>query len=365
MGDAGVRPARSILFALWDGEEQGLLGSQYWASDPTIPLSQIKLAINLDMVGRLENGPLEILGTRSMPGLRRLVAEANFSDELPLQFPWKLEDNSDHHSFFIRQVPVLMFHTGLHNDYHRPSDDVERVDFRGLEVVTRLIFNSLVALSSDQQLGPFRAEAGYEGEARQREFERPLPPVPPRLGISWHPNQENDAVGVTVLQVRPGSAAARAGLRSRDRIVSVNGQALEDTKMLQQWALMGEELRLGLVADGGNTSEPQERRVRLDGNPVRLGISWRYSSAEPASVMLVRVVPHSPAHQAGLRAGDRVYSLNGTPFDDSASFNALAQQLDLPAAVRIERHGRLLELTLPAPLPDWQVAQAETASAGE
>jgi hypothetical protein len=358
LGETELRPSRTILFALWDGEEQGLLGSQYWASQPTVPLSQIKLVINLDMVGRLRNRTLDVLGTRSMPGLRRLVAEANFADDLTLRFPWKLEENSDHHTFVMRQIPILMYHTGLHDDYHRPSDDVEGVDFEGLQAVTRLVFNSLLRLSDTQPLGSFRIAARYEGEARQRHFEQPLPAPSPRLGISWRPVGVDDPPGLEVLNVRPGSAAARAGLRPRDRLVSLNGQPLHSSTTLQQVSLLTSKLQLGVVPEGED--ELQQRTVQLDGTPTRLGISWRYSAAEPHSVTLVRVIPHSPADQAGLRPGDRIHLLGANSFNDSQSFHTLTQQLQLPATVRIERAGRILELTLPALPNEWLVATPRT-----
>ncbi|MCA9125393.1 MAG: M20/M25/M40 family metallo-hydrolase, partial [Planctomycetales bacterium] len=120
MANAQIQPRRSIIVALWDGEEKGLLGSEHWAEQPTIPLDQLKCVINMDMIGRLHSQQLEVSGTRSMAGLRRLVAEANYPGDLTLRFPWKVEENSDHHSFFRRSIPFLMFHTGLHDDYHRP-----------------------------------------------------------------------------------------------------------------------------------------------------------------------------------------------------------------------------------------------------
>ena len=124
-------PHGRVLFALWDGEEKGLLGSQHWVHHPTVPLQQLKLAINLDMVGRLRDQRVEVYGTRSMTGLRSLVSHANSDLGLRLDFLWKLEPNGDHHTFFSRQIPIVMFHTGLHDQYHRPSDDAELDQCRG------------------------------------------------------------------------------------------------------------------------------------------------------------------------------------------------------------------------------------------
>jgi acetylornithine deacetylase/succinyl-diaminopimelate desuccinylase-like protein len=90
------RPKRSILFAFWDGEEKGLLGSKHWAATPTIPLSRVVFAINVDMIGRLRDQSLKIYGARSGWGLRRLLASQNNDDALRLEFDWAMKSNSDH-----------------------------------------------------------------------------------------------------------------------------------------------------------------------------------------------------------------------------------------------------------------------------
>ena len=99
---------RTIIFAFWDGEEKGLLGSEHWAANPTVPLEQIKVAINIDMVGHLRNRRVEVFGYRSMPGFRTIITEANTGSNLKLDFLWEVKENSDHHSFFKRRIPILM-----------------------------------------------------------------------------------------------------------------------------------------------------------------------------------------------------------------------------------------------------------------
>ncbi len=345
--EADLRPRRSVLFALWDGEEKGLLGSQHWVNQPTIPLQQIKLAVNLDMIGRLRNHSLEVIGSRSMPGLRRTVAEANFPDNLILKFPWKLEENSDHYTFFQRRIPVLMFHTGLHADYHRPSDDIDGLNLVGMQSTTRLVFNTLIRLCDDDVLSTFRDAARYEGETRQREFEQALPAPVPRLGISWDPVDPQGPPGLIIRSVRPASAAEHAGLHPDDRLVAVNGHPLLSSSTLQQLAVVASHLDLTVIRP--NNATPQTVDVRLDGVPWQLGISWRHSTAEPHSVMLVRVIPHSLADQAGLRVGDRIHQLDGDTFSDSHEFANLAQRINLPASLQIERDGQIRELLLLSP----------------
>ncbi len=84
-------PRRTVLFAFWDGEEKGLLGSKHWVSDPTISLDRIKLMINVDMIGRPNPNRLEVSGTRSLAGLRELVVRQNRFSDLHVNFPWKIK----------------------------------------------------------------------------------------------------------------------------------------------------------------------------------------------------------------------------------------------------------------------------------
>ena len=108
LSQTGHWPRRSILFAFWDGEEQGLLGSKHWKNHPTIPLSAIKMAINIDMVGRMTDGRIEVGGTRSAVGSRRLMSSPTLSDEVWLDFNWEYKNNSDHWTFFEAGIPFAL-----------------------------------------------------------------------------------------------------------------------------------------------------------------------------------------------------------------------------------------------------------------
>ncbi|MCI0333814.1 MAG: M20/M25/M40 family metallo-hydrolase, partial [Planctomycetes bacterium] len=153
--NSSLRTRRSILFAFWDGEERGLYGSRYWLAHPTLPIERVKLAITLDMVGRLRDGQLFVLGTRSGSGMRRLFSGA-VDEPLWLDFSWELHANSDHWSFLERRIPSALVHTGLHKDYHRPSDDVDKINRDGMREIGRYLLTSLLKTANEDQLPTYR-----------------------------------------------------------------------------------------------------------------------------------------------------------------------------------------------------------------
>jgi len=346
---------RSIIFAFWDGEEKGLLGSEHWAANPSIPLDQIKLAINVDMIGHLRNNRVEVYGIRSMRGLRHLVTTANAGSELKLDYLWEINENSDHHSFHKRQIPVLMLHTGLHDFYHRPSDDAHLINTEGVQQVSSLLLKTLTVLGNEPSLDAFRSASRYEGPSDRSRFERPLPPKPTRLGLSWDAKQTEN--GLRVLRVRPGLPADLAQIRTGDLLLELNGIRLDSSATMSQAMVAAPQDTILLVQKLGSDS-PEEIAVRLIGQPTRLGITWRADVAESKSVNLVRVVPHSPAARAGLRLKDRIIEVNDERFESPQEFRELVLDSPLPMTLVYERQGRVRSTVL-----EWSDFATATAEA--
>ncbi len=153
-------PKRSILFAAWDAEEKGLFGSKHWVAHPTVPLERVVAAVNLDMVGRLRDDHLLVFGWRSGYGWRRLLSGQNDEPALRLEFSWRLKPNADHYPFFDHGIPVLMLHTGMHGDYHRPSDVATRINRSGMSRIARLLFAMLYEMADRPAAAP-----GFRGRA--------------------------------------------------------------------------------------------------------------------------------------------------------------------------------------------------------
>ena len=231
---------RTIVIAFWDGEEQGLLGSKYFLNNhpDCIKGKKIIFSINLDMIGRLRNDQLSVFGARSAIGLETLITRINNrskQNSVELVFNWEIRPNSDHHPFLSANVPTVMFHTGLHPDYHRPSDDSHLVNFAGIESVLDVAFQTLLQVANDVDgISKFRKEAFRESNASRKKLEsKAFLPIDSRgrWGIGIRNDLANPESPV-VVAIREGSPAERGGLQIKDRIYKVNGVAVTDQKQL-------------------------------------------------------------------------------------------------------------------------------------
>ncbi len=170
-GSSKVKPKRSILFVWHCGEEKGLWGSQYFTTNPTVPLSSIITQLNIDMIGRSRaegdddprnanlSGPnsIYVIGSRMMSSeLGDLAARVNNS-YLNLGYDYRYDDLDDPNRFFYRSdhynyakhgIPIIFWFDGVHADYHRPSDEISKIDFVKMSKVARTIFLTGVELAN-------------------------------------------------------------------------------------------------------------------------------------------------------------------------------------------------------------------------
>jgi hypothetical protein len=216
---SGPQPACDVVLALWSGEELGLLGSEHWARNPTVPLDSVVANVNLDMVGRAESGKLAVLGAGSAREFSTLLATAGPRSGLELEVSLSGQGvgGSDHQTFLAREIPALHFFTGLHADYHRPSDDHERFEADGAARVTALVLDVLDDLCAAPELAfvaPPRSAAG----ATPGGFKT-------RLGTL--PDYAFDGVGLRITGTSPGGPAEKAGLLGGDVILSLGVVEIE------------------------------------------------------------------------------------------------------------------------------------------
>lgn len=247
------RPKRTLVFALWDGEEVNLLGSSHFVRERPLPLAHHRVAfsINLDMIGRLRGERLEVYGTRSAVGLRQTIVSANLPTGLKLAFSWECSKDSDHYPFLAAGIPTVMFHTGLHSEYHRPSDDAHLVNYAGIEPVTGLALETLLAVADAPASPDFRDSCLAENESGRRQLEAEAPPAPPkRWGLGTRPD-DADPTAPLVVRVSPNTPAERGGFRIGDRVVAIDQQPLIDQDdMVARLAQATDRVDVGIEREG-------------------------------------------------------------------------------------------------------------------
>ncbi len=256
------RPKRSILFAFWDGEEKGLLGSYHFLRKRPAPLADMRIAfcVNLDMIGRLRGERLEVYGSRTSPGLRSAVVAANNrpgnAAGLELAFNWDIEEDSDHYAFIAARVPTIMFHTGLHDQYHRPSDDAHLVNTQGIEPIARLTLGFVTAVANEPAPArAFRPESRAESNVAKNRLEAVISGSGDPRG-RWGIGTRRDPAEPTlpvVVRVWPESPAARGGILTGDRLHAIDGNGIVDQ----------ENMLARLRSAGPQVAVDVERRGRL------------------------------------------------------------------------------------------------------
>jgi len=240
-----VKPARTIVFVAFSGEELGLYGSRHYI-EHTNSISAIKAMINLDMVGRLRENRVTVFGARSGENLSELVNRAARGIALEIT-----ESNdvgrSDHMSFYSKKIPVVHFFTGTHSDYHRATDTWEKLNFDGMAKISDLVLVTAIEVANRRE--PLRFVS--------------LPSRPPdsvagtgrgvRVYLGTIPDYGAVAAGVRLAGVSSGSPAAQAGLREGDVIVRLDDreiQNIEDLTDALQAHKSGDQVNVVILRGG-------------------------------------------------------------------------------------------------------------------
>ncbi len=208
---------RSILFFAFSGEELGLLGSNYLVNNFPLPIEKVVTMINMDMIGRLKDSSLIVYGTGTSSNWKNILNEKN-------SFGFKLTFNdegfgpSDHSSFYGKKIPVLFFFTGTHSDYHKPSDDYDKINSEGQEKVLKYIHSIATEIvNSDSRpdyLAVERKDAGRMTSSR--------------VWVGTIPDFSGDVDGYKLSGVTEGSPAALAGLKAGDIITKFGDKKISN-----------------------------------------------------------------------------------------------------------------------------------------
>jgi len=210
---------RSVLFMTFAGEEIGLLGSANFVNHATVPLSNIDAMINMDMIGRLNKDRLYVGGVGTSPALKPLVQDLDRVARLELEFSESGYGSSDHMSFNARKIPVLFFFSGLHTDYHKPSDTSDKINSQGAVRVLSLVYATMDHLSGDpKKLDYVEVQQPQAQAGRERGYG-------PYFGSV--PDFRDDIKGVLFADVQNNSPAAKAGLKAGDLMVEFDGKTIE------------------------------------------------------------------------------------------------------------------------------------------
>jgi hypothetical protein len=208
--------ASNYLFIAFSGEEKGLWGSNYFCKNPTVDLSKVNYMLNFDMVGRLdEEKGIAVNGVGTSPFWEKGLEEAN-EEELKLITSESGVGPSDHTSFYLQDMPVLHFFTGQHEDYHKPSDDAEKVNIEGIAMIQELISDLI-------------EESLAEGKiafTKTKDESKSTPRFKVTLGVM--PDYMFRGEGMRIDGVSEGRPADKAGFQKGDVVIQMGEHQVTD-----------------------------------------------------------------------------------------------------------------------------------------
>lgn len=215
------RLKRSILLIGFDAEEKGLLGSKYFTENPSVDIRKIKAMINMDMIGRMKDSTFTVGGVGTSPIFENLLDSLSAYKNFKLHKTKPGFGPSDHAPFYSKDIPVLFFFSGFHDEYHTPEDTWKRINLKGQKQILNLVYDIVFHLSRSQRPPSF-SEAGPKSRsmASGSSF---------KVTFGIVPNYSSSAVGLEIDQISNSEGpAAKAGMISGDVIRSINGKKVND-----------------------------------------------------------------------------------------------------------------------------------------
>jgi aminopeptidase YwaD len=243
---------RGILFMDFAGEELGLLGSAEWVKEPTRPLEKAGAMINMDMIGRIKDDKVYIGGVGTGSTFKLILEQAQKDSAFKIEYSAGGYSSSDHTSFVSKKIPVLFFFSGLHSDYHKPSDTWDKINAPAAAKLLNLVGNVAVQLASADEPPAFQTVVEDKPRGGDGRGYGPYFGSIPDFGEI--PN------GVKFADVKPGSPAAKAGLKAGDVLIQFGGKPI---KNLYDFTDALRRSRIGDVV---------EVKVLRDGHPVTAAV---------------------------------------------------------------------------------------------
>jgi hypothetical protein len=254
-GKGKVRPRRSLIFAWWNAEEAGLKGSAWWAGHPTRPLEKVTYCLNLDMVGRNPERPMDVEGVKNAEGdrLERIITDACEAEKLTIKKYDHTNEamfRSDGVSLLRQGVPATMFFTYWHADYHAVGDHPDKIAYPNLAKIARSSFRIL-------------KETGDLDPGLRINPDTPLGGKP--LGLRGEDVSLGEKGGVKVSYVAPEGAMGKAGVLPNDLIVGFRGKPLSPQRPLADLWMMAQQTR----GEG-----PSAVELQRGGETKTLDVTW-------------------------------------------------------------------------------------------
>ena len=205
----------NYLFMAFSGEEMGLLGSNYFVKNPTIDTKKVDYMINMDMVGRLKaDSTLAVYGVGTSPIFKQTVTANNSKFKIVAKESGV--GPSDHTSFYHADIPVLHFFTGQHEDYHKPTDDTEKLNYEGMQTISNYIFEIITDLDNNGKL-PFRATKNESDSVPKF-----------KVGLGVTPDYLYDGEGMRIDGTRENTPATNAGIQKGDVVIKIGDNDISD-----------------------------------------------------------------------------------------------------------------------------------------
>ena len=213
---------RSIIAICFDAEEKGLLGSKFYTQTPTKDLEQTAIMINMDMIGRLNEKPITVGGVGSAKTLSETieVVQKNHTLKIDKNISGMDFGRSDHASFYREDIPVLFFFTGAHQDYHKPSDDWDKIDYQGEKEVLNFVYNLIIQLSTNKEKPIFTEIANDNSDNQSPSF---------NVTLGVIPSYGSQKIGMEIDGIsRKNGPADKAGMKKGDIIIEINNKKIRN-----------------------------------------------------------------------------------------------------------------------------------------
>lgn len=210
---------RPVMFIGFTAEERGLLGSAHFVKSPVIGLDSICMMLNMDMIGRLKDGKLNIGGIGTSPGFKPLLDSIGKLHPVTFSFTEDGFGPSDHASFYVKEKPVLFYFTGLHSDYHRPSDTWEKIQYEGESMIVSMVLQTLDFIGNGSKKPEYVKVKSSAQPGQSMSF---------KVSLGITPDYSDHPKGMRITGVREGGAGEKAGLVADDIIIKLGSTVVKN-----------------------------------------------------------------------------------------------------------------------------------------